>query len=842
MTQFLLWYFLLSLLGFAFYPITRRIFRKSAAQGYFYSRIIALFLWGLLYWLLGSLSIIPVDISGALLILLALLIFAFSISRKSFSQEYLVPLKEHGKAVITGEILFFIAFGFMVLLKSMLPNLDHTETPMEMAFINGILHSQNFPPRDPWLSGYGISYYYFGYIIVSLLIRVTGVDAAVGFTLAISLWYALAALVVYGIVYQLLCDWRTRVYGIEPAAIWSNTKGRLLALIAPVLTLFSGNLEGVLEVFYARGWFWQTAADGTKTSPFWQWIGITDLKTAPMTSPSFIPNRSSWWWWQGSRVLADYDIQGNFKEIIDEFPFFSYYLGDLHPHVLAMPFVLVAVALSYELFKRIFTYQASESIFEDAVQIFTDRSNLWFGIFSMVFIGGIAFLNTWDFPVYFGLFILVIFAWRISSVGWSSRRILELVLVGFVCGVIALSLYIPFFLSFASQAGGILPSLIYFTTGRQLWIFFGCLLLPIMIWLIWLSSQYGTGGTRLKGILNALGIWIGVGAFSMLVGGIGLSLLGSLSGGKLAELGAKIYDVQGLGATRDILIETVLRRLQSPFGWITLVVLFGLILSLFMRRQTIETKLPMQINHETGFLMLVLLVAFGLIAFPEFFYLLDGFGWRMNTIFKFYYQAWLLLSITASFAVIVLYAQLKSRWKRIVHFVIGITLVLGLVYPVMASYYRFFIDHNPEMSLDGAYHFRVNAPLEMEAIDWLKTAPDGIVVEAIGGSYRPDFAKVSTYSGLPTILGWPGHEGQWRGGYTEIGSREEDVRRIYQVRNWDEAKQLLDQYNVRYIYIGSAERYTYSVEETKFINNLDVVYQNDAVVIYEYLPTQAIDH
>ena len=841
MTQFILWYFLISLLGFAFYPITRRIFRKAAAQGYFFSRIIALFIWGFFYWFLGSLNIIPVDINGALLVLLIAVFAIYMTSSKNFSQEYIDPLKAHYKAVITAEILFLAAFIFMTLLKSMLPNLDHTETPMEMAFLSAILRSDTFPPRDPWLSGYGISYYYFGYIIVSLLVRVTAVEPAVGFTLAVSLWYALAALVVYGISYQLLCDWRVRVYGAEAADLWHRTKGRFLALLAPLLMLFSGNLEGLLEIFYAKGWFWQTNAEGVTTSSFWKWIDITDLKIAPMGSASFIPNRSSWWWWQGSRVLGDYDIQGNFKEIIDEFPFFSFYLGDLHPHVLAIPFVLVVLALCYELFKRLFTYQASESIFDDAVQFFSDRANLGFCLFSLVFIGGIAFLNTWDFPIYFGLFMLVILAWRIHFTGWSSKRLLEIIMVGAVSALIAFTGYIPFFLSFSSQAGGFLPSLIYFTTGKQLWIFFGGLLIPIMIWLIWLSIQHGTGTTRLRGILNALGIWVTAFLFSMLTGVIGLSLIGgALSGSKLAELGSKIYDAQGLGNTHDILLETVLRRIQSPFGWITLVILFGFILSLFLRRPAEAKQRSMPINHETGFLMLVLLVAGGLIAFPEFFYLLDGFGWRMNTIFKFYYQAWLLLSICASFAIVVLFAQIKSAWKWVIQSGISILLVLVLIYPTMASFYRFVIDHNQTMSLDGAYHIRTNSPLEMDAIDWLRQAPDGVVVESVGGSYRPDFGKVSTYSGLQTILGWPGHEGQWRGGYTEVGSREEDVRRIYQLRNWDEARQLLDQYNVRYIYIGQTERFTYSIEESKFMNNLDIVFQNDAVTIYEYLPSQLV--
>jgi len=75
---------------------------------------------------------------------------------------------------------------------------------MEMAFINAILRSPTFPPNDPWLSGYGISYYYFGYVLAAMLIRVSGVDAAIGYNLMSALWFALTALGAYGVLFDLL--------------------------------------------------------------------------------------------------------------------------------------------------------------------------------------------------------------------------------------------------------------------------------------------------------------------------------------------------------------------------------------------------------------------------------------------------------------------------------------------------------------------------------------------------------------------------------------------------------------------------------------------------------------
>ena len=83
-----------------------------------------------------------------------------------------------------------------------------------------------------------------------------------------------------------------------------------------------------------------------------------------------------------------------------------------------------------------------------------------------------------------------------------------------------------------------------------------------------------------------------------------------------------------------------------------------------------------------------------------------------------------------------------------------------------------------------------------------------MVAEAIGGSYT-DYARVSTLSGFPTVLGWPGHESQWRGGYTEMGTRYDDVSLLYATNDWMTAEALIQTYDIRYIFIGNLERSTY---------------------------------
>jgi uncharacterized membrane protein len=114
----------------------------------------------------------------------------------------------------------------------------------------------------------------------------------------------------------------------------------------------------------------------------------------------------------------------------------------------------------------------------------------------------------------------------------------------------------------------------------------------------------------------------------------------------------------------------------------------------------------------------------------------------------------------------------------------------------------------------------------------LGTAPDGVIAEAIGGSYSA-YARISTYTGLQTVLGWPGHEGQWRGGYEEQGSRQDDIKLLYSTAKWETANGILQKYNIRYVYIGTLERTTYSVQEEKFRTHLKIVFQQGLVTIYE---------
>jgi Uncharacterized membrane protein len=138
-------------------------------------------------------------------------------------------------------------------------------------------------------------------------------------------------------------------------------------------------------------------------------------------------------------------------------------------------------------------------------------------------------------------------------------------------------------------------------------------------------------------------------------------------------------------------------------------------------------------------------------------------------------------------------------------------------------------------TLDGGAFFQKMYPDDMAAAVWLRSQPDGNIIEATrqDASYHGEICLISTYSGLPTVLGWPGHESQWRGSYDGLLQRLDDIRRFYETASWDETKTILSLYNIRYVYIGTQERSIYHLNELKFQTYLKPVFQQGQVVIYE---------
>lgn len=831
--QMFFWYLLVLLLGWINYPLSTILFSKLKTKGYAFSKILGLLLWGYVYWITNILGLLPNSSTGALsALLLVVLINGVILVRK---RTLIRQAWTDNKGFMVGvELLFLIAFVSTALLRAMSPNLTGTEKPMELAFINAILRSPHFPPGDPWLSGYSISYYYFGYLMVALLASVSGVAGSVAFNLALAVWVGLICVAAYGLLYELL---RTYFAHRHKNPHYLKKGILFLALLAPFFILVVSNAEGGLEMLHASGAFWSTNAQGEQQSAFWEWLDIQELNQAPSATSQWTPQRSGGtWWWRASRVISDYDVAGNFREVIDEFPAFTFYLADLHPHVLSMPFFLLCIAVSLNLFVGDADWLSEPKTWRDLIK----QGRLWS---TAGILGGMLFMNTWDFPAGIGLFALVFLLQRIRSDGWNWQTvwavIWKLILLVMACGLI----YLPFFLGFASQAGGILPSLIYRTRGIHFLVMFLPFLLILWVYLWWSNHQQKAADGKIVRYVLLFALILGLlDVLFPLSRQVSISVwtwLQNWMGGVQTRLSTAIQSayafagIYGAGDIASLMKETFLRRFQDSSVVILLLVMLYLVARYLFRKTPAAEPAEDRNAPIHTFVQLLILLGIGLCLFPEFFFLVDVFQNRMNTIFKFYFQTWMVWSIAASFALIVLWESLRDLKGMVFKIVSVITIVVCCAYPVYVYRDRVAYAAPQNWTLDGSAYLQWSSAGDAAVIDKLQTLPYGVVAEAVGGSYS-GYARIATNTGYPNVLGWPGHEMQWRGGAAEMGSRQADLQTLYETNDWFTAKKILDQYGVRYIVLGNMERSTYAVEETKFVENLTVILEQSGTTLYAY--------
>lgn len=865
------WWLASTAVGLAAFALAWRLFPALRDRGYGLSRALGLLVTGYTFWILTSAGVTRNDLGGAwagALVLLA----AAAWSARGRTAEILAWGRSHLRLILTMEGLFLGAYLIWCLVRSGNPEIVATEKPMELMFLNSILRSPVFPPRDAWLSGYAISYYYFGYILAAWLSRITGVFSGIAFNLTNALWFALTALGAASIVYNLLPE---RLVG----------KGLGRAWWAPLFVLISGNLDGFLEVLHSRHWFWSTAADGSMTSWFWKSLGIKELLDPPIGPAAWMPLRYLWWW-RASRVVHDLNLAGNEVEVIDEFPFFSFLLADNHPHLLALPFVLLGIGFALQIFLsrragEVRLTAASESarrtgMFAAAaialaaaglaasrvpltetggslnavlrfaivaavgVPVAMAVANLILGgwtsalsaaefLPAALLLGALAFLNTWDFPIALSL-LAAVMAWTLrarSAAGfWAAAR----TAVG--VGAVSVLLYLLWYIGFSSQAGGVLPNLIFPTALGQFLVMFAPAFVPIAYWLV----REGIRGRQPGDLALFGGVTVGLPLVLLLVSlalaAAGMFRLREDPGGMdaaLAALGAT--DISGLWSA------VLTRRLQSPFTALALGAVVGACAVLLRR------KMRLGEGGESRDAFVIILIALGalLVLAPEFIYLRDSFGWRMNTVFKFYFAAWILWGLAAAWIAADVLPRGWNGWLR-PRVLIVLPLALGMVYPVLATWTKANGFQPPGgLTLDGTAHLQAENPAEAAAIAWMNAnLRDGVVAETVGGSFARGVtgsysgaSRISAHTGFPTVLGWPGHELQWRGGGEEMGSREEDIYTLYTTRDWDEAQIILARYGIDYVYVGPLEQSAYpELFTAKFDAYLQPVYQSEAVTIY----------
>lgn len=250
-------------------------------------------------------------------------------------------------------------------------------------------------------------------------------------------------------------------------------------------------------------------------------------------------------------------------------------------------------------------------------------------------------------------------------------------------------------------------------------------------------------------------------------------------------------------------------------------------------------KKTSKLSSQAVMIIAMFITALILLILPEIVYVKDIYPNhpRANTMFKLTFQAFILMGLGIGWLTAFLQkvSPLPLHFKRGIK-VMVVIFVLGVGFYPYYSYRSYYGEFKTYRGLDGLQWLESRYPTDYQAILWLKQhSHDGErVLEAVGESYTT-YARVSTFTGLPTVLGWRVHEWLWRGGFDIPGARTEEVRQVYEATNALAAKQILDKYQVKYVFVGDLEREAYSRLNLPLLMSLGrVVYQSGSTLVISY--------
>jgi YYY domain-containing protein len=768
MIPFLLWLVAVELLGLAALPLTMAFFPRLADRGYALSKTLGILVITWLNWLLG-ISL------GAANIVLVLWVLAAGMAGLGLwalhrtGDDVRLVGRRIWRSIAVEEGLFLVAFSVWAAVRAYHPDIYGTEKPMDLMYLTTSMEHRHFPPPDLWLSGTTVNYYYLGYLAMGTVANMAGASAPVAFNLALALLFGLTFSSAYALGRTL-----TRSY------VW--------AALAAAFVGLAGNLSGWMQMW----------ANLSSRTPNWGAFN-----------------------WCASRVIGGC---GHYTTI-NEFPFFSFVWGDLHPHVIALPFALLCIAIALNIML------ASERGLRAFGSLPT--AGLMLGLAALA-LGSMYAINSWDLPAYLLLVMggLVFGPFKGGAALVSSLR--SALPVSGLLIVLSVGLWLHFWLTYHSSAQGIGFQEASTNIGEYLTIN-GAFLAPLVVALLvgeWPLIRRLVSGTnsaaRASPALGIMNTSTQTGetnedlpplpvkpVLAILVGGVVLALLvlrGNLTVLALLFLAAIAYHVLKRDSEADA---------AATFAWLA-------------------TSLGL-----------------GLTILCEFVYLRDIFAggpnYRMNTVFKFYYEMWVLFALAAAWACATLWRRAYSAQagQRVTLWRIVCTTLLAAIAVTSGTYTVLAVPNSGGSAgavptLDGMGYLKTMSPGDYAAITWLRRhAPrDAVVAEAVGGDYwgfpppdRP--GQVAIFSGLPTLLEAAGsHEGLWHPGNPLIDAHRNAAMAIYGP-DPSAAQAAITANHVRYVYVGPQEVQTYANGNstapnlTKFVHFMRIVYRADGVTIYQ---------
>lgn len=836
------WYLFISLLGWIVFPYTRLALGGLRDKGFGISRLIGMVIFAWLAWISGSANI---SISRTFLAFVFIfMVLASSILGWLYRKDIVAEMRSNWKHYVRLEILALAFFLIFLLVRLGNPDLWHPykggEKPMDFSYFNAVLKSSTFPPYDPWFAGGYINYYYYGFVLVGMPVKLLGIIPSLAYNLILPTLFSMLAMAAFTIGFNLVyttqfsTDLRRALSGqllkfkfftkqlpsgklaevkageISGAVQVSEEgfvlrKAWLAGISASAFMVLLGNLGSVRMVWHG---IMRLAAPGGVIDPsnLFQRFGWTISGFFKYLSGTPLPYPPGDWYWIPSRVYPG--------EPITEFPLFTFLYADLHAHMFALILTAGTIAWILSILLKQWKWEKGWKGWVEAICTFLAGAML---------IGALRPTNTWDFPTYLILAGLVILYTGIKYYapsenwlqGWSQsiKKWITVSAILFLFIGLTVLLYQPF----AHWFGQAYTALdLYKGEKSAFWSFithWGVFIFILLSWLIQESLDWmiKTPASRLK-VLKPYQGMIQFLAILFLLAVIGLFLM-------------------------KVLI-----------GWLVLgIAAWALVLMLRPGQSDVKRLVLFMVGTAMTIALAVELVT------------LRGDLGRMNTVFKFYLQAWTLLSVSSGAALIWLLPEVMKVKKfnfSTIWTIALILLVCGAAwFPILAGKDKITDRISPlaPHTMDGMKYmeystyndqgFEMDLSQDYRAIRWMQENVKGspVIVEGNTPEYRWG-SRYTIYTGLPGVAGWNWHQRQQRAvlAVDWVWPRVDEINAFYNGVDPAAALAFLQKYNVKYIVVGQLEKIYYTPEgilKFKDLNRVywNEVYQDSDTAVYEVI-------
>ncbi|TAK77480.1 MAG: hypothetical protein EPO16_05405 [Dehalococcoidia bacterium] len=490
----------------------------------------------------------------------------------------------------------------------------------------------------------------------------------------------------------------------------------------------------------------------------------------PAGTAGFVPD-TFWWWWRTTRVLP---------RTITEYPAFTLLLGDPHAHLLGMPLAVLVLALAAQVFAggRPLTWRGW----------LHDPARL---LLTALLFAGVVMTNAWD-VVTLGMVWAAAALLAAARAGWRPPASLMLIARwGAIPAGVALALAWPLLGRLDPP-----PTSLALITGEHSdsvrWLAFWLApALPAAAALLLLRPRFDRRAASFAG-----------GAAALAVTGWAIGAGGRPSG-ELAARGNGWLVLAGLVCVIALLA-----------GW---------------ARAADEAR-----DRGLSSALLLAGAATALVFLTELVRVDDSFGNRLNTVFKIWLVAWVALATSAGALAGIAADRIEAAawrsWRAGLAAACALVAAASTLTPLAMAVSRTQEGQKP--GLDATAYLEAEQPGIRPAAAWVRTTLDprhAVVLQSAGDSYS-EGNQLSVLSGVPTLLGWPGHERQWRGD-APTAARRDEVEAVY--AGAGDPGEAARAAGVTHVYVGTLERDEYGFGVTARFAGWRVAYRDEYGTIFE---------